>query len=144
MQDVPIQTVRSPTTWYHDDVIKWKHFSRYWPFVRGIHRSPMDSPHKASHTALWYFLWSASEQTNGWANNRDASFLRRHRAHYDVTVMDTRKYSMFQNHVFCSQFATPQLSFSLVSICKKIRWRRVTRFKRQRLRVGLKIVSSCV
>ena len=23
----------------HDDVIKWKHFPRYWPFVRGIHRS---------------------------------------------------------------------------------------------------------
>ena len=22
----------------HDDVIKWKHFTRYWPFVRGIHR----------------------------------------------------------------------------------------------------------
>ena len=22
-----------------DDVIKWKHFPRYWPFVRGIHRS---------------------------------------------------------------------------------------------------------
>ena len=26
----------SPT---QDDVIKWKHFPRYWPFVRGIHRS---------------------------------------------------------------------------------------------------------
>ena len=26
--------------WRHDDVIKWKHFPRYWPFVRGIHRSP--------------------------------------------------------------------------------------------------------
>ena len=26
---------------YHDDVIKWKHFPRYWPFVRGIHRSPV-------------------------------------------------------------------------------------------------------
>ena len=24
--------------WY-DDVIKWEHFPRYWPFVRGIHRS---------------------------------------------------------------------------------------------------------
>ena len=24
----------------HDDVIKWKHFPRNWPFVRGIHRSP--------------------------------------------------------------------------------------------------------
>ena len=30
----------------HDDVIKWKHFPRYWPFVRRIHRSPANSPHK--------------------------------------------------------------------------------------------------
>ena len=22
----------------HDGVIKWKHFPRYWPFVREIHR----------------------------------------------------------------------------------------------------------
>ena len=35
------------TSWHgHDDVIKWKHFPRYWPFVRGIHRSPVNSPHK--------------------------------------------------------------------------------------------------
>ena len=30
----------------NDDVIKWKHFPRYWPFVRGIHPSPVNSPHK--------------------------------------------------------------------------------------------------
>ena len=30
----------------HDDIIKWKHISRYWPFVRGIRRSPVNSPHK--------------------------------------------------------------------------------------------------
>ena len=30
----------------HDDVIKWKHFPRYWPFVQGIHRPPVNSPHK--------------------------------------------------------------------------------------------------
>ena len=30
----------------HDDVIKWKHFPRNWPFVRGIHRAPVNSPHK--------------------------------------------------------------------------------------------------
>ena len=29
----------------HDDVIKWKYFPRYWPFVRWIHRWPVDSPH---------------------------------------------------------------------------------------------------
>ena len=30
----------------HDDVIKWKHFPHYWPFVRGIHRSPVNSPQR--------------------------------------------------------------------------------------------------
>ena len=29
-----------------DDAIKWKHFPRYGPFVRGIHRSPVNSPHE--------------------------------------------------------------------------------------------------
>ena len=31
---------------FHDDVIKWKHFPRYWPLVRRIHRSQMNYPHK--------------------------------------------------------------------------------------------------
>ena len=30
----------------HDDVIKWKHLPSYWPFVRGIHRSPVNTPNK--------------------------------------------------------------------------------------------------
>ena len=30
----------------YDDVIKWKHFPRYWPFARGIHRSPVNSPQR--------------------------------------------------------------------------------------------------
>ena len=30
----------------YDDVIKWKYFPRYWPFVRGIQWSPVNSPHK--------------------------------------------------------------------------------------------------
>ena len=28
----------------HDDVIEWKHFPRYWPFVREIHRVPGEFP----------------------------------------------------------------------------------------------------
>ena len=41
----------------HDDVIKWKHFPRYWPFVRGIHRSPVNFPHKGQwHGALVFSL----------------------------------------------------------------------------------------
>ena len=30
----------------HDDVIKWKYFPCYRPFVQGIHWSPVNSPHK--------------------------------------------------------------------------------------------------
>ena len=49
--------------WYiHDDVMKWKHFPRYWPFVWGIHRSPANSPHKGqSRVELWCFLCSVPE-----------------------------------------------------------------------------------
>ena len=67
----------------HDDVIKWKHFPCYWPFVRGIHRSPVNSPHKGQWRGALMFslIW-----TNGWVNNQDAGDLRRHRTNYDVTV----------------------------------------------------------
>ena len=75
----------------HDDVIKWKHFPRYWPFVLGNHRSPLNSPHKGQwRGALLFSLICA--WTNGWVNNRDGGDLRRHCAHYDVTVM-TRCYN---------------------------------------------------
>ena len=47
---------------YHDDVIKWKHFVRYWPLVRGIHRWQWIPLTKASDAELWCFLWSAHEQ----------------------------------------------------------------------------------
>ena len=35
----------------HDDVIKWKHVPRNWPFVPGIPRSPVNSPHKGQWSA---------------------------------------------------------------------------------------------
>ena len=72
----------------HDDVHKWKHFPRYWPFVRGIHRTPVNSPHKGQWRGALKFslicVW-----INGLVNNRETGDLRRHRIHYDVTVMDT-------------------------------------------------------
>ena len=61
----------------YDDVINWKHFPRYWPFVRGIHRLPVNSP-------------------NAWVNNDEAGDLKRHCTHYDVTVMP--------DHVFKGSF----------------------------------------
>ena len=71
---------------HHDDVMKWKHFPRYWPFVWGIHRSPVNSTHKGQLRRALMFS-SISAWTNGWVTNGEAGDLRRHRAHYNVNVM---------------------------------------------------------
>ena len=82
----------------HDDVIKWKHFPRYWPFVWGIHRSPVNSPHEGQwRGALMFSLVCA--WTNGWVNNRDGGDLRRHRTNYDVTVMTRKVISTHVNEI---------------------------------------------
>ena len=36
----PLRAADELCSIYHDDVIKWKHFPRYWSFVQGIRRSP--------------------------------------------------------------------------------------------------------
>ena len=71
---------------WHDDVIQLEHFPRHWPFVWGIHRSPVNSPHKGQWRGALMFslicVW-----INAWVNDREAGELRRYHAHYDVTVM---------------------------------------------------------
>ena len=70
----------------HDDVIKWKHFLRHWPFVRGIHRPPVNSPHKGQWrgTLMFSLIYA---WINGWVNNCEAGDLIRHVGHYDVILM---------------------------------------------------------
>ena len=60
------------TTLYHDDVNKWKHFTRYWHFVRGIHRSPVNSAAQRSVTRTFDVFFDlrlnkrSSKQSWGW------------------------------------------------------------------------------
>ena len=55
-------------------------------FVRIIHRSLVNSPHKGQWGgALMFSL--ICPWINGWVNNREAGDLRCHHAHYDITVM---------------------------------------------------------
>ena len=68
-------------------MIKWKHFLGYWPFVQGIQRSPVNSPHKGQwREALTFSLICA--WINGWVTNREAGDLRRHYAHCNIIVMN--------------------------------------------------------
>ena len=71
---------------YHDDVIKWKKNPRYWTFVWGNHRSPVNSPHKGQWCGTLVFS-TICAWINGWVNNREAGDLIRQRAHYYVTLM---------------------------------------------------------
>ena len=106
----------NPSIPYHDDVIKWKHFSRYWPFVRGIHQSPLNSPHKGPRRrALIFSLICA--WLNAWVDNCEASDLRRHRAHYDVIVMNT----IFETNTKQNRFQRP-----LYNQVQKILVRKIT------------------
>ena len=104
----------------HDNVIKWKHFPRYWPFVRGIHRSLVNSLTKASDAEL-LMLSLICAWMNGWVNTRKAGDLRRHRAHYDATVMEidntliwnTTHYSWLKQLLNVFYHLLPEASFGL-------------------------------
>ena len=80
----------------HNDVIKLKPFPRYWPFVRGIHRSPVNSRHKGKWRGALMFsliwVWISS-----WINNREAGDFKRYRAHYDVIVMYDQSMNQFSS-----------------------------------------------
>ena len=67
-------------------------FPCYWPFVRGILRWPVNSPHKSQWRGALMFLLNCA-WINGCANSRQAGDLRRHRVHYDVIVM--QKYRLW-------------------------------------------------
>ena len=111
-------------TTLHNDVIKMKHSPRCWPFVRGIHRSLVNSHRKGQYQGAWMFsliyAW-----TNGWVNNRDAGDLRRYRAHYDVIVMDCIQ------HNTCIPNSNEALSTSMAT-----NRQRILKRKTQRLRYG--------
>ena len=66
-----------------------------------IHRSPVISPHKGQWCgALMFSLICA--WINGWVKSSEAGDLRRHGAHYDVTVM------------YCEHFEETVLSSGII------------------------------
>ena len=79
--------IRNVISWWRHQMETFS--AHYWTFERGIHRWPVNSPHKGQRRgALLFSLISAC--MNGWLNNREAGDLGRHRAHYDVTVMSNK------------------------------------------------------
>ena len=61
----------------HDAVIKWKHFSLYWPFVRGIHRSPVTQSPVTRRFDV-FFDKRLCKQSRGWWFETPPCSLWRH------------------------------------------------------------------
>ena len=103
----------------HNNVIKWKHFTRYWPFVRGIHKGQWRGALMFSSISAW---------TNGSVNNRNTGDLRRHRAFYDVTLTETvRRWASVisrrcqPEHKACNAWWRHQMEtfYPLLALCAK-------------------------
>ena len=112
------------TVW-HDDVIKWKHFSCYWPFVSGIHRSLVNSPHKGQWRRALICVSLICVWTNGWENHWDAGDLRCHHTHYDITIIVRRAGLLWSQRDFEWRWSVPlfkcltvlEFSFILFDLC---------------------------
>ena len=76
--------------WQDPVLARWRHqmetFFALLAFVRGIHRSPVNSPQQRPVTRSFDVFFDRRLK-NGLVNNREAGDLRRHRTHYDVAVM---------------------------------------------------------
>ena len=69
----------------HDDVIKWKHFPHYWPFVWGIHQSLVNSLYKGQwRRSLMFSLictlnkWLSKQSCGWWFETPSCSLWHHH------------------------------------------------------------------
>ena len=85
----------------HGDVIKWKHCPRYWPFVRGIHRPPVNSPHNCQLRRVLIFdlrlnKWLSKQSWSWWFETPSCS-LWRHCNEKNLFML------VFWLHIICQQ-----------------------------------------
>ena len=95
----------------------WRHqmetFSAFLAFCAGNSPVPVNSPHKGQwREALMFPLICA--RTNRWINNHEAGDLRRHEAHYDVSVMNVQR----------SRARPPEIPRQYIYIYYNFVWRR--------------------
>ena len=78
----------------------------------GIHRSPVNSPHKGQwRGALMFSL--ICNWINDWVNNRETGYFRCYHAHYDVNGMKGCILSLFQSRVSFRRFLSAQIICTL-------------------------------
>ena len=114
----PIYILAQLQTWWRHQM---ENFPSNWPLVRGIHRWPVNSPHKGQwRGALMFSLICA--WIKSWVNSREAGDLRPHGDRYDVIVMDVVDFQIFLKilcvfHVNDSTITFAYRNIATCSVC---------------------------
>ena len=97
-----------PLAAIYDDVITWKRFPRFWPFVRGIHLSHAEFPQKRpSSEALMFPLMLVYRHcwTNSWCQ-----WFERPQRLQEITVIFHLNFSSSWNSFQLIFFSSPRAS----------------------------------
>ena len=116
---------------FHDDAIKWKHFPRCWPFVRGNHRSPINSPHKGQwRGALIVFFalmvsltWALNKRLSKhsfgcWFDTPSRPLWRHYNVAYAATSLTNSCYKCLTIGTFINKDDVPVINFPRSLKCK--------------------------
>ena len=83
-------------TWWRDQK---ETFSALLALCAGIHRSPVNSPHKGQWRGALLFSLICT-WINDWVNNRETGDSKRQRIHYDVTEIKNKP---LIHDIFCTR-----------------------------------------
>ena len=109
----------------HDDVIKWKHLPRYWPFVRGIHRGQRPVTRSFDVSFDLRLNKRLSKQSWGWWFETLSCPLWRHR---NVTCFTNRGYTSYNkwkcmvrdSMKVCSVVSAPGLKSEIIQKSERV------------------------
>ena len=109
-----ITTDATTISWYHDDIIKWRHFPNYRPFVQGIHWSPVNSRQRPVTQSFYVFFdlhlnKKLSKQPWGWWFEMPSCSLWCH-------CNDTNNYSLVQHSLSRSALICYILCYVITSL----------------------------
>ena len=111
---------RRPYAGNHDDVIKWKHFPRYWPFVRETHGSPVNSPRKGQWRGVLMFFFNPrldkqlNKQWRRWWFEPSRSLWRRCKGFQGISSLYALQPQVCQ---VCASFENKSLSSLWITSC---------------------------